>query len=122
MKRKYEEVSKHQNIINQLLTLFFSGVYITSWDMLEIAKALDFDFPSKNRELILKNLFLHYEKENKIPQLTQQLSLLLYDRIAQYNTLTQHYPNICEVSSLWIQKAHTMIKLLQQQNRVNPYE
>ncbi len=122
MKRKYEEVSKHQNIINQLLTLFFSGVYITSWDMLEIAKALDFDFPSKNRELILKNLFLHCEKENKIPQLTQQLSLLLYDRIAQYNTLTQHYPNICEVSSLWIQKAHTMIKLLQQQNRVNPYE
>lgn len=122
MKRKHEEVSKYQNSINQLLTLFFSGVYITSSDMLEMAKALEFEFPSKNRELILKNLFLHCEKENKMTQLTQKLMVLLYDRIAQYKALTQQYPNIHEVSALWIQKANTMIKLLQQQSRVNPYE
>lgn len=122
MKRKYEEVSKYQNIVNQLLTLFFSGVYITSFDMLAIAKAVDFEFPSKNRELILKNLFLHCEKENKMPLLTQKLIGLLNDRVAQYKELTKQYPNIQEVSSLWIQKAQTMIKLIQQLNRANPYE
>jgi hypothetical protein len=122
MKRKYEEVSKHQNSINQLLTLFFSGVYISSYDMLHMAKTLGYEYPSKNRELILKNLFAHCEAENKMIQLMQKLIQLLQERVTQYKALTHNYPNICEVSALWIQKANTMIKLLQQHTKVSIYE
>jgi predicted small metal-binding protein len=122
MKRKYEEVSKHQNSINQLLTLFFSGVYISSYDMLHIAKALGYEHPSKNRELILKNLFAHCEAENKMTQLMQKLIQLLQKRVKHYKVLSDNYPNICEVSALWIQKANTMIKLLQQHTKVSMYE
>jgi hypothetical protein len=122
MKRKQKETSKYQHLLGQLLTLFFSGVYITSHDMMQIAKNLGYELPSKHRELILKNLFLECEKEDKMSLLIQQLIHLLNGRIQTYHALTHQYPAIAEVSSLWIQKAHTMIKLLQQQLRVNSYE
>jgi len=122
MKRKYQEVSKYQNTISQLLTLFFSGVYITSHDMLLIAKELGHELPSKNRELILKNLFLECEKNNTLQELSQKLIALLQKRVATYKQLTLNYSNISEVSTIWIQKANTMIKLLQQTVRASPYE
>lgn len=122
MKQKHEESSKYQQLLGQLLTLFFSGVYITSYDMLEIGKKLGYELPSKHRELILKTLFMESEKENKMNLLIQQLIILLNTRIHEYQTLTKQYPLIQEVSFLWIQKAHTMIKLLQQHLRANVYE
>jgi hypothetical protein len=122
MKRKHEETSKYQHLVGQLLTLFFSGVYITSYDMLEIGKKLGYTFPSKHRELILKTLFLECEKENKMHLLIHQLIQLINGRIMEYQALSKNYPDIQEVSFLWIQKANTMIKLLQQHLRANPYE
>lgn len=122
MKRNYEETFKYQHLVGQLLTLFFSGVYITSHDMVQIAHELGHELPSKNRELILKNLFLECEKANQMPQLVQKLMALLQMRIEAYSELTQLYPAIHDVSFSWIQKAHSMIKLLQQQLRANPYE
>ena len=122
MKRKYEETFKYQHLVGQMLTLFFSGVYITSHDMIHIAHELGHELPSKNRELILKNLFLECEKAHQMPQLVQKLIILLQTRIEAYSKLTQLYPTIHAVSFSWIQKAHTIIKLLQQQLRVNPYE
>lgn len=122
MKRKYEETFKYQHLVGQMLTLFFSGVYITSHDMIHIAHELGHELPSKNRELILKNLFLECEKAHQMPQLVQKLIVLLQTRIEAYSKLTQLYPTIHAVSFSWIQKAHTIIKLLQQQLRVNPYE
>lgn len=122
MKRKHEETSKYQHLVGQLLTLFFSGVYITSYDMLEIGKKLGYEFPSKHRELILKTLFLECEKENKMHLLIHQLIQLINGRITEYQALSKNYHDIQEVSFLWIQKGHTMIKLLQQHLRANPYE
>lgn len=122
MKRKHEESSKYQYLIGQLLTLFFSGVYITSHDMLKIAHELGHELPSKNRELILKNLFMESEKSQQIPLLIQKLTVLFQSRIVAYQELTKLSPAIQEISFLWIQKAQTMIRLLQQSLRENPYE
>jgi hypothetical protein len=120
--KRAQEPNKYQHLITQLLTLFFSGTYISSHDMLSIASKLDFELPSKNRELILKNLFLHCDENDKLEQLYTQLIHLLQERVQAYNTVSQNYPHIKEVSNLWIQKALTLIKLLQQQKRGNPYE
>lgn len=122
MRRKQQEPNKHQHIINQLLTLFFSGVYITSQEMIQMAYDLGIELPSKSRELILKNLFLEAEKMNKFEALLEAFILLFQERIQQYNALNQDYPGIKEVSGAWILKANTMIRLLHQQKRANPYE
>lgn len=122
MKRKYQEVTKYQQLINQLLTLFFSGVYITSQEMIDLAANLDIELPSKSRELILKNLFLEAEQSGQLESLLDGLIMLLQERIQQYNALNRDYARIHEIASVWIHKANTMIRLLHQQKRANPYE
>lgn len=122
MRRKHQEVNKYQHLINQLLTLFFSGVYITSHDMMSIAQDLGFELPSKNRELILKNLFLEAEQRGQFEALIDALIALMQERVQQYNALNLDFNGIKEVSALWIQRANTIIRLLHQQKRANPYE
>lgn len=122
MKRKHQEVNKYQHLINQLLTLFFSGVYITSQEMIDLAANLDIELPSKSRELILKNLFLEAEQSGQLEPLLDGLIMLLQERIQQYNALNRDYARIHEIASVWIHKANTMIRLLHQQKRANPYE
>lgn len=122
MKRKHQEVNKYQHLINQLLTLFFSGVYITSQEMIDLAANLGIELPSKNRELILKNLFLEAEQRGQLEPLLDGFIMLLQERIQQYNALNRDYAGIQEIASVWIHKANTMIRLLHQQKRANPYE
>lgn len=122
MKRKHQEVNKYQHLINQLLTLFFSGVYITSQEMIDLAANLGIELPSKNRELILKNLFLEAEQRGQLEPLLDGFIMLLQERIQQYNALNRDYTGIQEIASVWIHKANTMIRLLHQQKRANPYE
>lgn len=121
-KRKEDDSSKHQFLINQLLTLFFSGIYITTSDLLRIAKKLGFEMPSKSREIILKNLFAQSEKESKSWLLYDELITLLQSRVLKYREITTSFPAIQSVSGQWARKSNTIIRLLQQEKRGNPYE
>ena len=121
-KRKEDDSSKHQFLINQLLTLFFSGIYITTSDLLSIAKKLGFEMPSKSREIILKNLFAQSEKERKSSLLYDELITLLQTRVLKYREITTSFPSIQSVSGQWARKSNTIIRLLQQEKRGNPYE
>lgn len=123
MKKRFrqEEVSRYQDIINQLLTLYFSGVYINSDDILNISNELEFSMPSKSRELLLKNLFLEAEKSDKLDKLYELLIKLLMKRVNEYKSLQSSYPSLVTVSSNWIFKATTLIKLLQSKRVANPY-
>jgi hypothetical protein len=111
-----------QYMISQLLTLFFSGTYISSHDLLEIARKLEIEYPSKSRELILKNLFSLSQEQKKEEMLYNELISLIQKRSQEYKKITHLYPNIKDVSSNWINRANTMIRLLQQQKRGNIYE
>ncbi|QOG12403.1 hypothetical protein [Arcobacter sp. FWKO B] len=111
-----------QHMITQLLTLFFSGVYITNKDLLDIAQKLDIEFPAKSRELILKNLMTLATEQKKEQILYDLLISLLQQRISEYKKLTNLYPSIAEVSSNWVNRANTMIRLLAQNKRGNIYE
>lgn len=122
MKNKKEEQSKYQHLINQLLTLFFSGVYITSEEMILIGKKLGYELPSKNRELLLKNLFAMAEKDNKTAFILDEFLFLLNERFSEYKNLTMTYPGINEVSMNWAQRINTIKRLLVSEKRGNIYE
>ncbi|MCK9161811.1 MAG: hypothetical protein ACOX39_08330 [Arcobacteraceae bacterium] len=112
----------NEHIISKLLTLFFSGVYISSKDLLDIAQALDIQIPAKSRELLLKNIFAKASEDGKISQLYDLLIALLQQRVYEYKSLTINYPHIQIVSHNWINKAGALIRLLQQQKRGSIYE
>ncbi|RXI43314.1 hypothetical protein CRU99_08105 [Malaciobacter mytili] len=119
---KKQENTKFQHIINQLLTLYFSGIYITNKDMLNLAQELGFDFPLKSREIMLKNLFLEAYNFQKIPKLCDSLIYLIDQRVQEYKKLSFEYPKINEVSSSWIFKANNIKRLLVNEKRGNIYE
>lgn len=120
MRRRKEEQSKYQHIINQLLTLFFSGTYISSNDMMNIANKMGYEMPSKSREIFLKNLFLEAEKDDKLDTLFDEFIKLLMARINEYKSLNIAFPSMIAVSSIWMQRANSVLRLLQQQ-KYNPY-
>lgn len=121
MKKRYEENTQYQHLINQLLTLYFSGVYITSRDMLDISQKLGFSMPSKSREILLKTLFLQCDEEGKIPQVCEAFVDLLQDRVQQYRALSVNFTGIHAISAGWTGRTNAVIRLLQQQKRGNPY-
>lgn len=120
-KRRLDEPYKYQHLQNQLLTLHFAGVYITSGDMLKVASKVGYEMPYKSREFTLKTLFVDSEKDGKFEDVCGHFMTLINSRIDAYKKLTINYPKINEVSSLWIQKANTVQRLLMQQKRGNPY-
>lgn len=122
MMKNKEEKSKHQHLINQLLTLFFSGVYITNVDMINIGKKFGYDLPSKNREILLKNLFTMAENDGNLQVVLDEFLKLFNSRFEEYKKLTMNYPAINEISSNWTQKVNTIKRLLVTQKRGSLYE
>lgn len=117
-----EQQSKYQHLINQLLTLFFSGIYITTKEMMDIYAKLGYETASKNREILLKNLLTTADKDHKLELAFNELIKIIQKRIESYKDLALNYPNINDISSTWIQRADTTLRLIRQQKRGNPYD
>lgn len=112
----YEGVERH------LMALFYSGVYITNADIVEIGKSFGLDLPLKDRVSLLSKI-IHYAHENNIkPQIMQKFIELLKKRVKIYSQLSQDFPATTPIVQNWIQKANSTILLLQREIRGNLYE
>jgi hypothetical protein len=96
---------------NAILPLFFSGVYITTKELLGISKSLGFEQPSKSRELLLKNLVTHAESECSMKMLYSKLNDLIESKVQKYRELEESF-DIDDVSRVWIEKALITQKVL----------
>jgi hypothetical protein len=96
---------------NAILPLFFSGVYITTKELLEISFSLGFEQPSKSRELLLKNLATHAESEGSMKLLYSKLNDLIESKVQKYRELEENF-EIDDVSKVWIEKALITQKVL----------
>ncbi len=112
----------YESVESRLLALFYSGVYITNTEIVEIGKELGLDLPMKDRTALLKHLMRHAHDNGETPRMLKGFIALLKKRIAAYRDLAESFPEASDLVGEWIHKANSTILLLQREMRSNPYE
>ncbi len=112
----------YESVESRLLALFYSGVYITNAEIVEIGKELGLDLPMKERSALLKHLMRHAHDNRETSRMLKSFITLLKKRITAYRELTESFPEASDIVGEWIQKANSTILLLQREMRSNPYE
>ncbi|BBG64724.1 hypothetical protein NNO_0022 [Hydrogenimonas sp.] len=123
MKQQIENIPPaYEGVENHLLALFYSGVYITGADFVEIGKELGLDLPMKDRSALLKQIMRHAHDNGLTQKMLAQFIKLLKRRIESYTALARNFPEASDLTREWIHKANSTILLLQREMRSNPYE
>ncbi len=106
MKPKFKDKqNEYETLEKQLLSLFHSGIYISSYDIVQLGKAIGYDLPLKERNILLSRLLGNAKKDNKIKSLFDALSALIKHRAMQYTKLGNNHPHARPIISAWLQKA-----------------
>jgi len=105
----YESLEKH------LLSTYFSGVYISSYDLVQIAKRLDVELALKERDVLMRKLFGEMKEQNRLNDLLAQFMLFFKDRATAYTRLGNQHMDARDIIGSWIQKAKSTDMLLKRE-------
>jgi len=112
----YESLEKH------ILSVYHSGVYVSSHDLVEIGKTLGYDLPLKERDILLRKILGDAKKDGKLTELLDQLGLLLKRRAQIYTLLGNEHIPAREVISQWLHKAKSADWLIKREAAKSHYE
>lgn len=111
-----------ESLQKKLLTLYFSGIYITSADLIAIAESLEIELPSKEREILMKYLFKEAISQNKLESLLEHIVGLLNVRSEKYRALTIGFAAIAPLTSMWVNKINSIKSIIFAMKRKSIYE
>jgi hypothetical protein len=112
-KDREEEQSPYSGVERQLLNTFYSGLYISAKELLDLGRESGVDnIALKSRELLLKEIFSQSHKNGNVAEVMRRLRLLVDKRVAEYQSLFQKYPNSRGVILPLLQKAHGTKRVL----------
>ena len=122
-KHHYEsDRSKFTVLENHFLNTFFSGLYFSSADFINIARQVDIPMQMNSREMLIKTLLNKSEEAGKLPEVIALLNKLIDERISDYHRLGIDYPGAMKPLAKIAQKAIGTKSLLARESRGNPYE
>ena len=123
MKKNRQSIkSKFTSLENQFLNTFFSGIYISANEFIEIASKVDLKLSMNSRELLIKELLNKSDDAGTLNQVVELLNTLIQDRIDKYNALSRDYPASTPMLSKLSQKAVSTKSLLARESQRSPYE
>lgn len=122
-KRRYEtERSKFTALENHFLNTFFSGLYISAGELIELGKSVDLPMEMHGREHLIKELLNKSHDAGTLPQVIAGLNKIIDARIGEYHRLSLEYPEAHGPMAKLAQKANGTKSLLARESRGNPYE
>jgi hypothetical protein len=114
--------SKFTSIENNFLNTFFSGIYISANEFIQIGKKVELQMGMNSRELLIKELLNKSDANGTLPQVVALLDKLIQERITKYHSLSMDYPGSAMMLSTLAQKANASKSLLAASAHRNPYE
>ena len=121
-KRSHDVKSKFTALENQLLNTYFSGLYISANEILEIASRVGIALPMNSRELLIKELLNRSDEHEKLDKCVEELSGLIQSRVDSYNELSKNYTGAAPLLALLSKKATATKSLLQNSSKGSVYE
>lgn len=121
--RRYQsERSKFTALENHFLNTFFSGLYLSSGDIIAIGQAVELPMDMNTREKLIKELLNKSEAAGTLQQVIAMLNRKIDERISEYHRLGLEYPGATGPMAKLAQKANGTKGLLARESRGNPYE
>ncbi len=114
--------SKFTALENHFLNTFFSGLYFSSADFINISKQVDMPMQMNSREMLIKTLLNKSEEAGKLPEVITLLNKLIDERISTYHRLSIDYPGAMRPLAKIAKKANGTKSLLARERRGDPYE
>lgn len=114
-KKHEDRQSEYETLEKQLLSLFHSGIYISSYDIVQIGKNIGLDLPFKDRDILLKSLFAKAKSQDNLGEALRYVGLYIRDRANKYTLLGNEYPHARPLISSWLQKAKATDALLKRE-------
>jgi hypothetical protein len=114
MKHK-DSQSPYESLEKQLLSLFFSGVYISSHDIRQLGEKIGIELPMKDRNILLSKLFGDANKNGKSKELLVVISDFIKSRAMQYTILGNNYPYTKPLVLKWLQKVKSTDLLIKRE-------
>jgi hypothetical protein len=112
----YESLEKH------ILSVYHSGVYVSSHDLVLIGRELGYDLPLKERDILLRKMLGNARTDGKLSDLLGKLTLLLKRRTEAYTQLGNTHVKAREVISEWLHKAKVTDLLIKREAAKAHYE
>jgi len=107
-----KEQESYSAFDRELLNTYFSGLYFSASDLVNLAKKLNLNLPIKGREILLKKIISHSHENNSLDILSSEFSKMLDKRVQEYSALLENYPNSQKVLMPLITKANATKKLI----------
>ena len=122
-KRRYEsDRSKFTALENHFLNTFFSGLYISSGELIALGKSVGLTMEMNSREKLIKELLNQSHDAGTLPQVIAALNKIIDARIGEYHRLSLEYPEAHAPMAKLAQKANGTKSLLARESRGTPYE
>ena len=114
--------SKFTSIENQFLNTFFSGIYISANEFIQIGSKVGIKLGMNSRELLIKELLNKSDENGSLNQTVELLNSIIQDRVEKYHSLSMNYPDSSSMLSTLVTKAQGTKSLLARDLQGNPYE
>ena len=112
--KHYDGRSRYASIEKYLLNTFFSGLYISSADLMKIAADISIPMQMNSREFQIKELLNKSYDSGKADAAINLLTELIDERVQEYHRLGLDYPAAKEQLNTLIQKANKIKTSLQE--------
>ena len=120
--RHFEQPSKFMSLENHFLNTFFSGLYFSAKDFINIGKKHGIELPMHSREMLIKDLLNKSDENGVLSAIIGEFNALIDEQINTYHRLSLEYPNARVPLAKLAQKCTGTKALLARESRGNPYE
>ncbi len=112
--KRYDKQDRFASIEKHLLNTFFSGLYVSSADLMKIAADIGIPMQMNSREFQIKELLNKSYDSGKADAAINLLTELIDERVQEYHRLGLDYPATKEQLNMLIQKANRIKTSLQE--------
>ncbi len=110
---QYQEQSEFDKILAILTTPSKSGIYISRYDIKDLANAIGMDIGIRERKEMLKDIFIYAKQMDKLKDMLDYIINFIDYRITQYNDIVSEFPHSKDFMDLWIKKAQRLKSLIE---------
>jgi len=104
--------SDYESLEKFTLSVYHSGVYVSTHDLVQIGHAMGNEYPYKERDVLLRKMLGDAKDTGRLEELLTHLTHLLKARAEIYSELGNQHMAARGIISKWLHKAKTTDRLI----------
>lgn len=118
----HEEMSQVMVLAQKIMSVYYSGVYITGFDIAAIGEHVGYTYPIHNREEMMITLLTDAKKDDKLATVAEAFGHLIAERHAAYKRYEENYPKVATILRPLTLKSRNIGTLIARPLARNPYD